>query len=199
MKWKKKVRQNGNTEFLVCFFFPQKITLETEFSTVSVCWGLLDEHEEATWIFSQTLVLWYGLRRRKWPFWTILDCSQRILQDGGKNGEKIRLSAPSLCWPICASLVDRNVLRIKSGSVTASEWWLELWSTGGSREPIMGWTVQLTEMLQQITYPAYTCLFPNWSIPSFTWLEAVTWAVLLAALSAKDSVYMMDMCCSPEA
>lgn len=30
------------------------------------------------------------------------------------------------CWAICASLVDRNVLRVKSGLVTASKWWLEL-------------------------------------------------------------------------
>lgn len=39
------------------FLCAGKITLETQVYTVSVCWGLLDEREEATCIFSQTLVL----------------------------------------------------------------------------------------------------------------------------------------------
>lgn len=47
MKWKKKVRQMETPSFW-CVSLLEKITLETEFSTVSVCWGLLDEREEAT-------------------------------------------------------------------------------------------------------------------------------------------------------
>lgn len=103
------------------FLCARKITLETQFYTVSftlsVCWGLLDER------FSQTLVLWYGLRRRKWHFWTILDCSVY---------ESFRTDKKSSClWHHCvgqlgASLIERNVFRVKSGLVTASKWWLEL-------------------------------------------------------------------------
>lgn len=54
-------------------------------------------------------------------------------------------------------------------------------STRGSRELRVDPTVQLTADLAYI--------FLRWSIPSFTWLQAVTLAALLAALSAKDRVF----------
>lgn len=95
MKWKRKLAKMETQPLMG--FSAGKITLETEFSTVSECWGLLDKCEEATWIFSKTLVLWFALRRRKWHFWTILDCS---VYESFRTGKK---KNPAVCAIIVLS------------------------------------------------------------------------------------------------
>lgn len=154
------------TPSIWCVSLLEKITPETEFSTVSVCWGLLDEREEATWIFSQTLVLWYGLRRRKWHFWTILDCSvNESFRMGGKN--------PA----VCAIIVWGNLRFSRWQKCFENKEWV-----GDSQRTMTGALVHRRQQRADngLNSPAhwdaaadhisciYICLFPNWSIPSFT-------------------------------
>lgn len=76
---KKKVRHSGNIQSLwyvsLCWknntwdsVLHCKFYTECMLGFIGWTWG-------GEVFFSQTLVLWYGLRRRKWHFWTILDCS----------------------------------------------------------------------------------------------------------------------------
>lgn len=125
--WKKKKEDKMETPRVFWLFLcAGKITLKTQFYTVSVSWGLLDEGEEATCIFSQTLVLWYGLRRRKWHFF----------------------STDKKKFPVCDIIVLGNLCFSRWQKRFESKEWvgdtqqvMTEASTWGSREPIMGGTV----------------------------------------------------------
>lgn len=88
-----------------------------------------------------------------------------------------------LCW---ASLADRNVrLRSTSRLATASKRWLELRVHTRQQRAKSGPNCPANrDAAADLAY-----IFLRRSIPSFTWLQAVTLAALLAALSAKDRVF----------
>lgn len=88
-----------------------------------------------------------------------------------------------LCW---ASPADRNVrLRLKNRLATASKRWLEIHVY--ARQQRAESRPDCPANPDAAAGLAY--IFLRRSIPSFTWLQAVTLAALLAALSAKDRVF----------
>lgn len=88
-----------------------------------------------------------------------------------------------LCW---ASPADRNVrLRLKNRLATASKRWLEIHVY--ARQQRAESRPDCPANRDAAAGLAY--IFLRRSIPSFTWLQAVTLAALLAALSAKDRVF----------
>lgn len=83
-----------------------------------------------------------------------------------------------------ASLADRNVrLRLKSRLATASKRQL------GASCPHEAAESGPKCPANRNAAADLAYIFLRWSIPSFTWLQAVTLAALLAALSAKDRVF----------
>lgn len=88
-----------------------------------------------------------------------------------------------LCW---ASLGDRNVRsRLKRQLALASKRWLELRVHTRQQRAESGTNCPAN----RDAAADFAYIFLSWSIPSFTWLQAVTLAALLAALSAKDRVF----------
>lgn len=127
------------------------------------------------------------MNMRKWHIFSPQHCFFDMFW-----GDESDTFGPFQIVTFCMSFGNCCVARIKVLLLTEMWDWdvrADGWtfvSTWGSREPTVVWTVQLTADLAYI--------FLSWSIPSFTWLQAVTLAALLAALSAKDRVFTWWIC-----